>query len=163
MASEHSTCDRLPGNRVESSQNGNSPILDQRNRCAADDRQKSNTMIQRKKDSTPGRVRTYDPRIKSPLLYQLSYKGGLSNDWFDTEDFSRFALCRNNHCQLCSKFAKSKIARNIPSDFVHVSASSNSGSLLAVTPPPTGICQQPPTAVTVLIKILKSASPPQLM
>ena len=25
--------------------------------------------------STPGRARTYDPRIKSPLLYQLSYKG----------------------------------------------------------------------------------------
>lgn len=27
-------------------------------------------------NSTPARARTLDPRIKSPLLYQLSYRGG---------------------------------------------------------------------------------------
>lgn len=36
--------------------------------------------------STPGRARTYDPRIKSPLLYQLSYKGECS---LELTSFSR--------------------------------------------------------------------------
>lgn len=31
--------------------------------------------FRKEKISSPGRARTYDPRINSPLLYQLSYRG----------------------------------------------------------------------------------------
>ena len=50
------------------------PFLSLRKRRTADHRQVTETLVSAKFTSNePGVTRTRDPRIKSPLLYQLSY------------------------------------------------------------------------------------------
>ncbi len=43
--------------------------------------------------SSPGRARTYDKRINSPLLYQLSYRGSRKNEPKPALQVDKFRKC----------------------------------------------------------------------
>ncbi len=43
--------------------------------------------------SSPGRARTYDKRINSPLLYQLSYRGSRRNELVLALQVAKFRKC----------------------------------------------------------------------